>query len=986
MSTQLDPTEEHYLKRELLRLELNTEFGQFNDAEALRMFGAPFSADAPRKHGGGGLKGSLPLSLKRRLGGKSGGHETAHVADTEFPLLRHFLHTVVMTCPLLSQDLAASSHFWQSKVQAFFEHFMSMPFSSSYDREELTKRRKLAIKMSKLVLLFYNSGVGARQEQQYYAALEPLNLPTGDMQGGLGQFIMPTRESIQYAITQEPVYFNGIDINVIAVVDEECLLGDSLAHASSQQSWIKSAFNIPSRMLSRLAEAGMPRRKVFLIKVQREGSQGEFQYVARHYDDLKHLYASLRKEFPGKKIPALIEENRIPICISKQPFDTKFKSAGSGNQTDVDCILGADPLDQQPSPPSVSSLYRGYENSRGSVSNGDADEQTTSSDASSTSYIILEMEAMRTALRQYLRAICQDAEVSASLSLTKFLFKRTIDKRAFTPEILEDIESRELMDVYNLENQVKFQKMAFDRTVKLQSSLKSLKDTILQDNDYIMRLFREFKEKEDPSDLSEPLRDFFEWCKIYISATTYQVFLGNDNCYDFYYHVRRLHKLMPYTVMSKIMKYTNPMSIMKTMMDLFMARPFGGQSLLQTIFSNILSDDLKVQEKMIEDLEMYVTSETIHGSEVARVLQKCIFDNEQGEYIDMDAVYEFAKAKDLPLVLVILMQCHKTKLLSSTALEEVKNSFKYWKTMKSMELSMVSTNSSITDCPGLYFSHIKELLHIYIKERDIRVMKLLWQESELPALLKSIVSLFYEPLVKLFKVARVDVAMANFEKFMDELISLLDDVITGKHGLATRVNVVEKIHGLVDKHEDIFYKFIHEIYVNDTENIFEGLITWISDVSAFLQNSKWGEVSERVDLMALLHAHSDIVDVPTLRKQLADMVDQKRKAQEIYSKIVNLKAATADSKGDGSLQQRIDDGWKQMNNAVLPQDAINFGIDDRDLVDLDIDVGDFDYLHNEEQELQDEYRTILNKQVDTSEIERFNKLVFRNTLKELLNV
>ncbi|AGO10219.1 AaceriAEL320Wp [[Ashbya] aceris (nom. inval.)] len=985
MSTQLDPTEEHYLKRELLRLELNAEFAQFNDTEALRMFGTPFSADAPRKQGGG-LKGSLPSSIKRRLGSKSSGNEAVTVVGTEFPLLRHFLHTVVMTCPLLSQDLAASSQFWQGKVQAFFEHFMSMPFSSSYDREELTKRRKLAIKLSKLVLLFYNSGVGTRQEQQYYAALEPLNLPTGDVQGGLGQFIMPTRESIQYAITQEPVYFNGIDINVIAVIDEECLLGDALVHSSSQQSWIKSAFNISSRMLSRIADTGTPRRKLFLIKVQREESPGECQYVARHYDDLKRFYGSLRKEFPGKKIPSLIEENRVPICVSKQSFDTKANSAGSGNQIATDNIVGADTPQQQNEALLASSLYGGHGESRSSVSTSGTDEQTTSSAASSTNYIILEMEAMRTALRQYLRSICQDAEIASSLSLTKFLFKRTIDKRAFTKEILEDMEYRELMDIYNLENQVKFQKMAFERTVKLQSSLKSLKSTILQDNNYIMRLFREFKQKEDPSDLSEPLRDFFEWCKIYISATTYQVFLGNDNCYDFYYHIRRLHKLMPYTIMSKIMKYTNPMSIMKTMMDLFMARPFGGQSLLQTIFSNILADDLKVQEKMIEDLEMYVTSESTHGSEVARVLQKCIFDNEQGEYIDMDAVYELAKAKNLPLVLVILMQCHKMKLLSSVALEEVNNSFKYWKTMKSTELSMVSTNSSITDCPGLYFSHIKELLHIYIKERDIRVMKLLWQESELPALLKSIVSLFYEPLVKLFKIARVDLAMANFEKLMDELISLLDDVITGKHGLTTRVNVVEKIHGLVDEHEGIFYKFIHEIYVKDTENIFEGLISWISDVSAFLQNSKWAEASERLDLSALLNAHSHIIDVPTLRKQLADMVYQKTKAQEIYSKIVNLKAAADDPKRNCSMQQRIDDGWKQMNNAVLPQEAINFGIDDRDLVDLDIDVGDFDYLHNDEQELQEEYRAVLSKQVDTSEIERFNKLVFRSTLRDLLNV
>lgn len=100
---------------------------------------------------------------------------------------------------------------------------------------------------------------------------------------------------------------------------------------------------------------------------------------------------------------------------------------------------------------------------------------------------------------------------------------------------------------------------------------------------------------------------------------------------------------MPYSVMVQILKFTNPMAIMKGMMDLFMAQPFGGYSLLQTMFSTVLNDDLKSQLKTIGELENAISKESSFGSQIIVALAKAIFENEHGEFVDMEQIHEDSK-------------------------------------------------------------------------------------------------------------------------------------------------------------------------------------------------------------------------------------------------------------------------------------------------------------------------------------------------------
>ncbi|CDO92380.1 unnamed protein product [Kluyveromyces dobzhanskii CBS 2104] len=980
MVVELSSVEEHYLKRELLRIELSKEFEKLNDINALRKFGYPFADEDPKgkKKKNRSRKGSMSSrsSARDRESQDKDEQVVRHEFVGEFPVLSHFLQNFVMTFPLLSKELVEDASFWQGKVQVFFEHFMSLPFSSSFDREELTKRRKMALKLSKVILLFYNSGIGVSKEHEYYEQ-EKYHITTdGEKATKLNKFTMPSKDNLQYLLTNEPIFFNGIDINVIAVVEHQALFPDETKPKppkSVANKWMKSNLGFDFSKLS-IMDAGSSKRhqSYFIIRVRKEDPETTV-YVYKSYEDFKKLAKDLKTGYPGKKLPQLPHKNKIQASIKKEGTDVAetleslAKQARDESNTDV---IEYDEFDED-----QTSVQNSEQSSAGTAKN-----QT------------LPRERMRTSLRQYLRTICQEKEVATGTPLKLFLFSKSgrIDDIESNVTIKKDMRNRELVDLTNLEHQIKFQKLAFQRSLKLQDSLKEMKTSLLKDQDFLLGLFREFKEKRDPHELSPILRDFFDWCKIYMSATVYQMFLGDDSGYELYKQVRRLHKLLPYTIMIQILRFTNPIAIMKGMMDLFMAQPFGGQSLLQTMFSTILTDDLKSQDKVIEELETVIYDNHEYGKEICKFFKKAIFENEDGSLLNMDDVHNDVRLMGMPISVVITMRGTEFEHVSSDALAELMESYTYWKNeqQNSTELVHIKSNDSLSASVGVFFTRTKEYLQLLIQERDKRLMKKLWEDPQLSQLIKSMVTLFYEPMIRIFKVARVDVAFRNFEKFMNDLISLLDNVIDGNKGSVTVTNIVDEINELINKHETSFYEFAHDIYVNDTQGIFEGFISWTCSILNFLQHSKFGKVEDAINLNTLLQ-NSD-VDATIVKEQLQQVIDKRLESRKLYSELVKSKGEKDNGKHkkeSENVNSLLDKQWKQLNHMVIPNESSDFNLNDADLVDLDLDIQDYEYLQNDEtDELEQRYRATLDKEVLVSELEKFLEHDFRPRLHEFLNV
>lgn len=164
------------MKRELVAQQVDFEITELASPTALQRFGAPFRSEFG---------------------------EVAPV-DSDLPLLRYIFCHHVRNFPFLDQ--AREKEFWQDKLQVFLELFANKHISSSEDRLEETKRRKLALKARKLVELMMVSGIptaSGYEERIRFSEMEVVDRGAND-QGLLVN--MPEGNLI-----------NGWDVNVAGV-------------------------------------------------------------------------------------------------------------------------------------------------------------------------------------------------------------------------------------------------------------------------------------------------------------------------------------------------------------------------------------------------------------------------------------------------------------------------------------------------------------------------------------------------------------------------------------------------------------------------------------------------------------------------------------------------------------------------------------------------------------------------------------------------
>lgn len=78
-----------------------------------------------------------------------------------------------------------------------------------------------------------------------------------------------------------------------------------------------------------------------------------------------------------------------------------------------------------------------------------------------------------------------------------------------------------------------------------------------------------------------------------LASTVYQLFLGSDDSSSTFASLKRTHAMMPYFVMRSILRISNPIAMLRGILELFLARPFGSTSLLQKMFSSGLAEEAR---------------------------------------------------------------------------------------------------------------------------------------------------------------------------------------------------------------------------------------------------------------------------------------------------------------------------------------------------------------------------------------------------------
>ncbi|KAG6363428.1 hypothetical protein INS49_008527 [Diaporthe citri] len=847
--------QEHYLKRELISEQVRWEISELNSPTALRRFGAPFKSDL--------------------------GEVTPY--DSELPILRFIFVHHVREFPFL--DKAREKEFWQDKLQVFLESFASKNISSSEDRLEETKRRKLALKSQKLVELMMVSGIPTSsgfEERIRFSEMEVVD-----------------RDAIDTGVlhTQpEGNYINGWDVNMAGVRVTK-VRGNIRSHKHAE----------------------------FLLRVKKKGDLEYF--IGRRYGDFSRLHKNLRIELPGKVLPPLPKKNKSSSTTAGifgsggGDSDDDSVSSASTQRTGLAPNNGEDPSNKRLSVRDALGHKRkgsAASSIRGSPRPSMDDRPVTPLSPGKTDNVVLFRESQRISLRSFLRSLLQNQQIAQTKAMQEFLTK---DPIKLSDEDVVDIMRRKAVDAKRMDEQKQFYEIARKRAAELDIYMEQFRQEIVDANG-LTKLFQEIKDKETIQDLSIQYQKFAEWLRIEVAATIYHLFLAEDNSPELFTQAKRIHSLIPYTIIKNIIRIANPAAVMSSILDVFLAQPFGAKSLMQRIFSLALHDGIKSFQKSIDA--------------VAANIGDDVFVEKLKKYTDLEdhlkiAIREEAASEDVDLVVAVLRSDLIEPGLTGEQIQRLYNAY-------------VAFNSAVENVDeelkqgAQLFSYLKTLMKLYTRQRDKEMMLHLIEEPVTLQLFRDLFTIFYEPLVRVYKSANVYSSVTDFAVFMDDMIQVVEKC-REQDASADPNQTVQAFIDLCQRHEHNFYKFVHEVHVHDN-GLFTQLMGWIEGILEFLRK---GPHNGALDINALFEGASSnkTIDKEAAIKEINALIAWQEARKKWHQDKTRQKMA-ADG-GHGQLD--IIPGGMNFTSA-------DFGLDQMDLEDMGYD--DDDSEDEAEEEAQDE--------------------------------
>ena len=126
---------------------------------------------------------------------------------------------------------------------------------------------------------------------------------------------------------------------------------------------------------------------------------------------------------------------------------------------------------------------------------------------------------------------------------------------------------------------LKCSNLTYRRKVSHKFSIPTTVSIIISDG--FKKMFSIIKDNETIDSLPERYMKVFEWARISFASTIYQTFVGSDTSSETFSGLKRIHALMPYFVLRSILRISNPIAMVRGVIDLFLAQPFGQRSILQ---------------------------------------------------------------------------------------------------------------------------------------------------------------------------------------------------------------------------------------------------------------------------------------------------------------------------------------------------------------------------------------------------------------------
>ncbi len=220
--------------------------------------------------------------------------------------------------------------------------------------------------------------------------------------------------------------------------------------------------------------------------------------------------------------------------------------------------------------------------------------------------------------------------------------------------------------------------------------------------------------------------------------------------------MKKIHSMIPYTMIKNAIRIANPAAVMSSILDIFLAQPFGARSLMQRIFSFTLNDGIRSFQKSIDSLVAKIDDPVLSDK-----LKK--FSDAPEEI--KNTIRLESEVDSVDLIVAILRSEDIAPPLNSTQIGKVFNAYVAWN-------SAVENVDEEMKQGAQLFSYMKQLLKLYTRQRDKAMMLSMIEEPVTLQLLRDLFTIFYEPLVRVYKSANVYNSVTDFAVFIDDMITV----------------------------------------------------------------------------------------------------------------------------------------------------------------------------------------------------------------------
>ncbi|KAI9063229.1 hypothetical protein FKP32DRAFT_1666643 [Trametes sanguinea] len=771
----LTPIRAHYLKKELVRLQFQRELDALvtaptNNVSTFSYLGPPFTPppkDAPH---------------------------------LDLPFLRYFFRHFVLTFPFLA---SAPKDFFPDKVQPFLASLLSRNLSPTSVLDENPEESEEATRHRLLNRLERNLSMLMTSATKLVEPEEVVRLTQSD----LNRLEMLARKRA----AREKRMKDSFDVNIVCV-----------------RTVVEK-----KRMRSKAHEE-------FIIRTRRRGQPDVF--VSRRYGDFRTLADELRKAHPEELVPSPPPKDRsfVNVTISPSAYTPTFSSSfpTSPPSTSASGHLAPNSPPYMPSAPPVSPVASQAGRTptklprpRGSADlydidrNSSADSFGTSSPPTSptSTYntggggitqqaLRLSREKNRLTLRSYLNTLLSSSTFASSPVLKSFLLS---GPTRLTEEEMEDARRREDADRMREDGRKRFAKEITARVDGLRQTVRGVKGELLG-KDGLTHIFGTIKETTDVRNLPPSYQAVIQWARISLASTVFHHFVASDNASESFASLKRIHGLMPYFMLKAALKISNPMGMIRGVLDLFLAQPFGGRSLLQRMFTGSLMEEVRALEEDIEAVR-----EKVDDPVLCEKVKLYVYAPRE-----IQAVYKADAAAEGMHVLAVVLRSGEQPALSRAQMQRVLHAHRAHKeyVRYTESLSDSDDDEGPQDEEAWLFEDLSALAKLYARLRDREQLIELIFEGNTADLLKDIITIFYAPLAQVYKAASIADSLGDLQNFMNDLIRTVEQ--TEELSQTDPARTVQIFIDLIQRHEQAFYSFVHKVH-SKGEGLFTNLMRWI---------------------------------------------------------------------------------------------------------------------------------------------------------------